>query len=142
MEAQPDKVNIGFVLDDGRVHMVSMTPTRARQMGRNLFDEADLVEGEKPIRVRLRRRWKSGGERDRANFLTGIGVGWLGVTVSTGAGFQSTSATIATVVLASMTIVLQCQRHFQDRSDFKEAREKDDGSLSATTGQLPWEVIR
>ncbi|UTN91375.1 membrane protein [Gordonia phage Outis] len=142
-DVDPDLVHVRFILDD-RIHRLNMTPARARGMGKALFDEADIVEGRVRLQDRIRRRWKPGGRRDFQNFLSGVGVGWLMVTISSGVAFESTAAAIGAGLLTGATIMLQCQRHFQDRRDLdEEAREKYHGAeVDATTGQLPWEILR
>ncbi|QXN73319.1 membrane protein [Gordonia phage Bonum] len=146
-DVDPDLVHIGFVLD-GAICRMNIPANLARKMGMALFDEADLVEGKTPLRERLRRRWKPGGRRDFQNFLSGVGVGWLVVTISSGVAFQNHTAAIGAGLLTSATIALQCQRHFQDRRDLdEEMREKryqaeTGADIDATTGQLPWEILR
>ncbi|AVE00672.1 membrane protein [Gordonia phage Buggaboo] len=146
-DVDPDLVHIGFVLD-GAICRMNIPANLARKMGMALFDEADLVEGKTPLRERVRRRWKPGGRRDFQNFLTGVAIGALGVAIPEEIAFRGTSETIATIVLIASVLVLQGFRHFDDRRDFdEEVREKryqaeTGADIDATTGQLPWEILR
>ena len=131
-----DKVNIGFQVDD-RIHVISMTPDRARQMGIGLINEADVVDYRAPWRERIKDRWKPGGLRDRMNYLVGFSVGiafyWYSIENWWLFGAQITLGAAAGGF-----------RTWGDGNDeIDEMREKYHGEVvDDENGQLPWEVIR
>ncbi|QAY17360.1 hypothetical protein SEA_IDYN_12 [Gordonia phage IDyn] len=147
-DQDPSLVHVSFTEDGTQMVNLHMTPSAARHMAVDLYDEADRTEARPTFREQIKARWRPGGSRDWTQAIAVSAICVALLSAFDGSLYDSVTSRVLGYGMFVLGIGLVIYRAWRDRRDLdEEARERRytgevGEQLDAETGRLPWRIVR